>query len=71
MLSLKNLSKNIAITVLTGFNRHFSISQKTKVAQVRFVKAYWNAERLASRKLILFYDVRVKDAPSVSKNSSI
>lgn len=60
---IKDLSKNIATTILTGFNRHFSIFSKiTKGARERFENANWDAERLASRKRILFYDARVKDA---------
>jgi isocitrate dehydrogenase kinase/phosphatase len=60
---IKDLSKNIASTILTGFNRHFSIFTKiTKGARERFENADWDAERLSSQKRILFYDARVKDA---------
>ena len=60
---VKDLSKNIASTILTGFNRHFSIFSKiTKGARQRFENADWEAERVASRKRITFYDARVKDA---------
>ena len=39
---IKDLSKNIANTILTGFNRHFSIFSKiTKGAQERFENADW------------------------------
>jgi isocitrate dehydrogenase kinase/phosphatase len=65
---IKDLSKNIAITILTGFNRHFSIFSKiTKGAQERFENADWDAERHASRKRILFYDARVKDTTQFLK----
>jgi isocitrate dehydrogenase kinase/phosphatase len=65
---IKDLSKNIANTILTGFNRHFSIFSKiTKGAQERFENANWDAERHASRKRILFYDARVKDATQFLK----
>ena len=60
---LKDLSTQIAATILRGFDRHFSIFSKiTKGAQQRFEKADWQAERTASRERIKFYDIRVKDA---------
>jgi isocitrate dehydrogenase kinase/phosphatase len=65
---IKDLSKNIATTILTGFNRHFSIFSKiTKGAQERFENADWDAERSSSQKRILFYDARVKDATQFLK----
>jgi len=60
---LKGLSKQIAATILNGFNRHFSIFSKiTKGAKERFENADWEAERTASRERIKFYDTRVNDS---------
>jgi isocitrate dehydrogenase kinase/phosphatase len=60
---IKDLSKNIAETILTGFDRHFSIFTKiTKGARERFENADWEGERIAARERIKFYDIRVKDA---------
>jgi len=58
-----NLSKNIAETILIGFDRHFSFFTKiTQGARSRFENADWEGEREASRERIKFYDIRVKDA---------
>lgn len=60
---VKGLSLQIAATILSGFNRHFSIFSKiTKGAKERFENADWQAEREASRERIKFYDTRVKDS---------
>jgi len=59
----KSLSIQIATTILNGFDRHFSIfSEITRGAKQRFENAAWEAERVASRERIMFYDIRVKDA---------
>jgi len=59
----KGLSIQIATTILNGFDRHFSIfSEITRGAKQRFENAAWEAERVASRERIMFYDIRVKDA---------
>jgi isocitrate dehydrogenase kinase/phosphatase len=59
----KDLSSQIATTILGGFDRHFTIfSAITRGAKQRFENADWEAERLASRDRIMFYDIRVKDA---------
>lgn len=59
----RDLSKNIAKTILTGFDRHFSIfSDITRGARQRFENADWEAQRKSSRERIKFYDIRVKDA---------
>jgi isocitrate dehydrogenase kinase/phosphatase len=59
----KGLSSQIATTILGGFDRHFTIfSAITRGAKQRFENADWEAERLASRDRIMFYDIRVKDA---------
>jgi len=60
---VKDLSAQIAATILKGFDRHFSIFTKiTKGARQRFEAGAWEAERTASRERIKFYDIRVKDA---------
>jgi isocitrate dehydrogenase kinase/phosphatase len=57
------LSTQIATTIVSGFDRHFTIfSAITKGAKHRFENADWEGERVASRDRILFYDIRVKDA---------
>jgi len=57
------LSTQIATTILSGFDRHFTIfSEITRGAKQRFENADWEAERVASRERIMFYDIRVKDA---------
>ncbi len=57
------LSIQIATAIVSGFDRHFTIfSAITKGAKQRFENADWEAERVASRDRILFYDIRVKDA---------
>jgi len=59
----KSLSIQIATTILNGFDRHFTIfSEITRGAKQRFENAAWEAERVASRERIMFYDIRVKDA---------
>ena len=59
----KGLSIRIASTILDGFDRHFTIfSEITRGAKQRFENADWEAERVASRERIMFYDIRVKDA---------
>ena len=60
---LKGLSTQIATTILTGFDRHFTIfSDITQGARERFENADWEAERTASRERILYYDIRVRDS---------
>ncbi len=62
---LKGLSIQIATTILTGFDRHFTIfSAITRGARQRFENADWDAERDAARERIEFYDIRVRDAIS-------
>ena len=61
----KELSSQIAATILSGFDRHFTIfSDITRGAKQRFENADWEAERVASHDRIMFYDIRVKDAIS-------
>ncbi len=60
---VKGLSKDIAETILAGFDRHFSFFTKiTRGARKRFENADWEGERKAARERIEFYDIRVKDA---------
>lgn len=57
------LAKQIARTILDGYNRHFRIfSEITTGAKQRFEKADWKAERSNSRLRVLFYDQRVNEA---------
>ncbi len=57
-----NLSKDIAIKILEGFDNHFRIfSEITAGAQQRFELADWKAERHFSRLRIQLYDIRVKE----------
>ena len=57
------LAKAIAKMVLQGFDSHFRIYQQiTDGARSRFEMADWEAERIASRQRILFYDQRVDEA---------
>lgn len=58
-----SVSKDIAQTILQGFNNHFKrFSEITEGAQQRFEKADWKAERKYSRLRIQFYDTRVVEA---------
>jgi isocitrate dehydrogenase kinase/phosphatase len=58
-----SMASQIAATILTGFDRHFTIfSEITRGARDRFENADWDAERKASRERIEFYDTRVKDS---------
>ena len=68
-----NLSKNIANTILEGFNKHFRIfSEITGGAQQRFESADWKAERHFSRLRIQQYDIRVLETiDSLNKNYPI
>lgn len=60
---IEGLPGNIARSILAGFDRHFTIFSKiTNGARKRFENADWEAERIASRDRIMFYDIRVKDA---------
>jgi len=60
---LKNNSKEIATTILEGFNNHYRIfNEITSGAQQRFEAADWKAERYHSRLRIQFYDTRVDEA---------
>ena len=57
-----SLSRNIANTILEGFNRHFSIFQQiTSGARERFEKADWHAVHASSRERITLYDQRIRE----------
>ena len=56
------LSRNIAQTILEGFNRHFSIFQQiTSGARQRFEDADWQGVQRASRERIVLYDHRIEE----------
>jgi isocitrate dehydrogenase kinase/phosphatase len=55
--------QQIAQSILTGFERHFSFFQEiSSAARQRFEHADWGAVREASAKRISFYDLRVQQA---------
>jgi isocitrate dehydrogenase kinase/phosphatase len=55
--------RQIAQSILTGFERHFSFFEEiSSAARQRFELADWNAVRKASAKRINFYDLRVQEA---------
>ncbi len=57
------LAKQIARTILDGYNRHFRIfSDITSSAKKRFEKADWKAERHNARLRVSFYDQRVNES---------
>ncbi|MET0068952.1 MAG: bifunctional isocitrate dehydrogenase kinase/phosphatase [Candidatus Thiodiazotropha sp.] len=57
--------RQIAQSILTGFERHFSFFQEiSSAARQRFELADWEAVREASVKRISFYDMRVQEAIS-------
>ncbi|MES9928049.1 MAG: isocitrate dehydrogenase kinase/phosphatase AceK regulatory subunit, partial [Candidatus Thiodiazotropha sp. 6PDIVS] len=60
---MHNQPQQIAQSILTGFERHFSFFQEiSSAARQRFEHADWQAVREASAKRISFYDLRVKEA---------
>lgn len=57
------LVKQLAGTILEGFNRHFSLFQEiTAAAQARFEAADWDGETAARKERIYYYDLRVSEA---------
>ncbi len=65
----QDLPQQIAQTILTGFDRHFSFFQEiSSAARQRFERADWESVREASSKRISFYDIRVQEA--ITKVSS-
>ena len=60
---LQDLAHQIARSILTGFDRHYSYYQEiTSSARQRFERADWESVRAASAKRISFYDLRVVEA---------
>ncbi|MCU7859467.1 MAG: bifunctional isocitrate dehydrogenase kinase/phosphatase, partial [Candidatus Thiodiazotropha sp. (ex Lucinoma kastoroae)] len=60
---MQNHPQQIAQSILTGFERHFSFFQEiSSAARQRFENADWDAVRDASAKRISFYDLRVQEA---------
>ncbi len=58
-----DLVKQIAGTILEGFNRHFSLFREiTRAAQARFEAADWDSEIAARKERIYYYDLRVSEA---------
>ncbi|WP_077279118.1 bifunctional isocitrate dehydrogenase kinase/phosphatase [Thioalkalivibrio denitrificans] len=55
-------ARQLARSILTGFERHFSFFQEiTSVARERFEEADWDGVRAAAAKRISFYDKRVRE----------
>jgi isocitrate dehydrogenase kinase/phosphatase len=62
---MQSLSHQIAQSILTGFDRHFSFFQEiSSAARQRFERTDWESVREASAKRISFYDLRVQEAIS-------
>jgi len=58
-----DLVRQIAGTILEGFDRHFSLfRQITRAAKARFEAADWAGEDAARRARIDYYDMRVSEA---------
>ncbi|MCU7843018.1 MAG: bifunctional isocitrate dehydrogenase kinase/phosphatase [Candidatus Thiodiazotropha sp. (ex Monitilora ramsayi)] len=70
---MQDLSQQIAQSILTGFDRHFSFFQEiSSAARQRFERTDWESVREASAKRISFYDLRVQEAiGKVSSNFGI
>jgi len=59
---MRDLAQQLARSILTGFERHFSFFQEiTSSARERFEEADWEAGRTAAAKRISFYDKRVRE----------
>lgn len=57
-----DLVKQIAGTILDGFNRHFALFREiTRAAKTRFENADWDGEETARRERIDYYDLRVRE----------
>ncbi len=60
---MQALETQIARSILTGFDRHFSFFQEiSSAARQRFERSDWEGVRVASAKRISFYDLRVREA---------
>ncbi|MFN2349053.1 MAG: bifunctional isocitrate dehydrogenase kinase/phosphatase [Thioalkalivibrio sp.] len=59
---MRDQAQQLARSILTGFERHFSFFQEiTSSARERFEEADWEAGRTAAAKRISFYDKRVRE----------
>ena len=59
------VSKDIAGTILKGFNKHFRIYRElTREARYHFIRGDWAAGRRSVSERISLYDTRVKEATS-------
>ena len=59
----------IAVTILNGFEKHFSVYQEiTAGAKQRFEQADWAGAREASRKRIHLYDKRVQETLAILRD---
>jgi isocitrate dehydrogenase kinase/phosphatase len=59
---MTDLAPQLARSILTGFERHFSVFQEiTASARERFEEGDWEAVRQAAAKRISFYDQRVRE----------
>lgn len=55
-------ARQIARSILTGFDRHYSIFQEiTSSARKRFERTDWESGRVASANRISYYDLRVRE----------
>jgi len=62
------VSKDIAGTILKGFNKHFRIYRElTREARYHFIRGDWAAGRRSVSERISLYDTRVKEATSELK----
>ncbi len=60
--STPEIARQVAETILQGFNRHFDIFQRiTSGARARFEAANWDAVHAASRERIVQYDRRIQE----------
>ena len=54
---------DIALAMLEGFNRHYSLFRQTSAAaKQRFERADWHGQQRAQRERIEYYDTRVEEA---------
>ncbi len=64
------LDRQIAESILAGFNRHFKRFQKiTRAAKSRFEQADWEGESSARKERIYFYDKRVEESTDYLKRN--
>ena len=62
------VSKDIASTILKGFNKHFRIYRElTREARYHYIRGDWPAGRRSVSERISLYDTRVKEATAELK----